>query len=80
MQGRSAYVGSSDESAGSDHEEDEEFPWCVMCNDDAVLRCVQCDELFCKPCYKDIHKDRDRRHHKSHPYPAPGSASARRRK
>lgn len=35
----------------------EELPWCSTCEEDAILRCMTCDEeLFCKRCYKRSHR------------------------
>ncbi|XP_056640788.1 abscission/NoCut checkpoint regulator [Diorhabda sublineata] len=43
-------------------EEDEfndspQLPWCVLCNNDAKYRCIDCDgDLYCSSCNKEVHK------------------------
>ena len=50
----------------------EEYPWCIICNDDAALRCLQCDgDLFCKRCFRECHLDVDIKDHVSSPYQKP---------
>ncbi|XP_013107080.2 abscission/NoCut checkpoint regulator [Stomoxys calcitrans] len=51
----------------------EELPWCNICNEDAVLRCIGCEgELFCAPCYRECHDDDEEyRNHVNEPYSAP---------
>lgn len=54
------------ESVGSNGEEDEEMdvtgspelPWCVLCNDDARFRCLDCGgDLYCSKCNAEAHRN-----------------------
>lgn len=45
----------------------EELPWCIVCNEDAIIRCISCDgDLFCKSCFNEIHaNDEEYREHRT---------------
>lgn len=51
----------------------EELPWCTICNENAKIRCLDCDgELYCKACFREIHHDdEDYRSHKTKEYQKP---------
>ena len=50
----------------------EEYPWCIICNEDANLRCRECDgDLYCTRCFKECHKDYDIRDHTGEHYKKP---------
>ena len=50
----------------------EEYPWCIICNEDANLRCRECDgDLYCTRCFKECHKDYDIRDHTGESYKKP---------
>lgn len=50
----------------------DELPWCAICNEDAIVRCLDCDgDLFCAACFKEIHADDEEyREHKTKKYVA----------
>ena len=51
---------------GQPEPEPEELPWCVICNDDASVRCTDCGgDLYCGQCYKELHRDREERGHRT---------------
>lgn len=45
--------------------ENDEDIWCCLCNDDANLKCLDCDEdLFCNRCYKLTHNTKENKKHR----------------
>lgn len=50
----------------------EELPFCEICNEDGTLRCLDCENIFCKSCYAEFHYgDEEYKSHKTTPYQAP---------
>ena len=54
-------------------EEERELPWCCICNEDAVLRCVEgCDgDLYCRKCFREGHDEFDLTDHKTIAFKSP---------
>jgi len=52
-------------NGGATAGEPEELPWCVICNEDALVRCLGCDgDLYCTACYKEFHVGEDPNEHR----------------
>lgn len=66
---------SSQASSDDDFETDEvntqstELPWCVLCNNDAKFRCLDCGgDLYCVECNREVHQTWGDTDHKVIPY------------
>ena len=63
-------LGVDEDSVSSDGEPQEnELPWCELCNGDAELRCSGCDgDLYCRRCWREVHCDAENRNHQTQPF------------
>lgn len=53
-------------SEGQESDEEMEYPWCVICNEDAKVCCLDCDsDLYCSDCFSEFHSDPDSRKHRT---------------
>ncbi|KAI5936652.1 Abscission/NoCut checkpoint regulator [Manis javanica] len=49
--------------------EEEELPWCYICNEDATLRCAGCDgDLYCVCCFRESHDAFELQEHQTSAY------------
>lgn len=51
----------------------EELPFCEICNEDAVLRCMECENLFCRRCFREFHDEEEYKEHTTKPYKKPAN-------
>ncbi|XP_069682704.1 abscission/NoCut checkpoint regulator isoform X6 [Periplaneta americana] len=50
-------------------DQEEELPWCIICNENATVRCIDCDnDLYCKSCYIQGHNEWGYNDHHTVPY------------
>ncbi|KAG8236182.1 hypothetical protein J437_LFUL013448 [Ladona fulva] len=43
-----------EEKEQAEIEEQKQFPWCVICNENATQRCIDCDgDLYCDACFRE---------------------------
>lgn len=46
-----------------------DLPWCVLCNNDATFKCLDCDgDLYCTSCNTEVHKNWGETDHNVIPY------------
>lgn len=58
-----------DSISKNDKDTTEEFPWCIICTEDAKIRCFDCDsDIYCLRCFKECHDSLEITDHKTCPY------------
>lgn len=58
---------NSDDELESPHfdEHDEVNTWCIICNEDATLKCLDCEgDIYCYSCFHKGHEEWNMNHHK----------------
>ena len=54
------------------HGEEDDLPWCCICNNDATLRCYDCDDdLYCTRCFSEGHESFGLFDHRYGPFEPP---------
>jgi hypothetical protein len=60
---------TEESNSKSEKETTEEFPWCVICTEDAKIRCFDCDsDVYCLRCFRECHDSLEIKDHKTCPY------------
>lgn len=54
--------GTEEEEQYENLDETDVLPWCVLCNNDANVKCIECGDLYCAKCNKEVHEQWDRDH------------------
>ena len=64
-----AGVGATAASWGAGGGEEIDLPWCCICNEDATIRCFDCDgDLYCTRCFSEGHEQFGLFDHKYGPF------------
>ena len=60
--------GDSGSDRGDEEEDEDDMDsWCIICNEDAALRCIGCDgDLYCSPCWVVGHERMPREEMRQH--------------